>query len=151
VEGGVASPWPKPVEPKQGAINGPTQPMYWAQAEGNNMVVEKNPSMRPQYNSKWGWSDGAQTGAFGGTNEVPAGGGTGGKTSQVLTGAVARPTSAQPAVASVAQPPPPVIPVNSRGGVPPSLPATSTSDCRRSRQTGHGQKRYLRKCDQPGG
>ncbi|KAI9639321.1 uncharacterized protein MKK02DRAFT_39619 [Dioszegia hungarica] len=76
VEGGVAVPFPKPAPPRRGKISGPTQPVYWANDKSNLDYVPDYES-RPSYNSKFGWTDGAQTSAFGeGGGAAPAGNST---------------------------------------------------------------------------
>lgn len=66
VEGGVATAsYPKPALPRKNAINGPTQPMYWAN-DRSNLDYTPEWATKPSYNSAWGWKNGAQTEAFSG-------------------------------------------------------------------------------------
>ncbi|WVW82928.1 hypothetical protein I302_104943 [Kwoniella bestiolae CBS 10118] len=86
VQGGAAGgSYPQPVPPRKGAISGPTQPMYWANTP-TNLDYTPDWETKPSYNSAWGWTNGAQTGAFGaatgggGSSNSTAGGGTSTKT-----------------------------------------------------------------------
>ena len=78
VQGGTNGPIPQPVAPRRNQISGPTQPMYWAN-DVNNVGYQPEWANKPSYNSAWGWTNGAQTGAFG------AGGGSGGNNNPVNT------------------------------------------------------------------
>lgn len=81
VENGVATPFPTPAKPKRGAISGATQPLYWA---NDNSNLNYNPGWddRPSYNSKFGWSNGAQMSAFGAAGSNPPSGNNGSTTSR---------------------------------------------------------------------
>lgn len=72
VQGGTNGAIPQPAEPRKGKISGPTQPMYWAN-DINNVGYSPEWATKPSYNSAWGWTNGAQTGAFGaGGGNAPA-------------------------------------------------------------------------------
>jgi hypothetical protein len=58
--------YPTPAPPRKGAIDGPTQPIYWANSNSNLDFVPKNQDDRPSYNGAWGWTDGAQDSSFAG-------------------------------------------------------------------------------------
>jgi len=72
VEGGaVTSDYPVPVPPtKDSPKTGATQPVYWAN-QGSNLDFTPNFETKPMYNEAWGWTSGAQTGAFGAAGATP--------------------------------------------------------------------------------
>lgn len=94
VQGGVAtSSYPRPVEPRKNAINGPTQPFYWAN-DLNNLGYTPQWADKPSYNSAFGWTNGAQEMAFGpGTGSGNGGNGSGtGNTTSSASSAWSEPT-----------------------------------------------------------
>ncbi|WWC89871.1 uncharacterized protein L201_004799 [Kwoniella dendrophila CBS 6074] len=89
VEGGVATTnYPKPVAPSSGSISGPTQPFYWANEDGNIQDPgDGDLDAKPSYNSKWGWTNGAQTSAFSGSGGAASAGASGSSTGSSAAGA----------------------------------------------------------------
>ncbi|WWD01234.1 hypothetical protein V866_008176 [Kwoniella sp. B9012] len=92
VQGGSAGgSYPSPVPPRKGAISGPTQPMYWANTP-TNLDYTPDWETKPSYNSAWGWTNGAQTSAFGAssgtgsTNSTGTGSGYGSVTGSTSAG-----------------------------------------------------------------
>ena len=101
VQGGSTGGIPSPVAPRIGQNTGATQPIYWAN-DRSNLDFTPGWENKPTYNSAWGWTNGAQTGAFG-----AATGNAGGNTnatpsdSTSSTGSTASTDSSAPVASSV--------------------------------------------------
>lgn len=59
----IGKPTPPKYCPNGGCVLGPKQPMYWAN-DNSNIVFSGDYYQKPSYNSKWGFSNGAQDDIF---------------------------------------------------------------------------------------
>jgi hypothetical protein len=89
----IADPLPPKWCPDGGCVDGPKQPLYWANAEGSNIEYSGEYYEKPSYNMKWGFPDGAQEIAKAG-GAASTGTGTTTTTAAASTGAGTTATSA---------------------------------------------------------
>ena len=144
--GAVTSDYPVPAPPtKDSPKTGPTQPVYWAN-QGSNLDFTPNFETKPMYNEAWGWTPGAQTGAFG------AGGATPVTPAEPSDGAAASAVrlsqSVTPPVDTPEQPVQPADDPADEAEVPAVVPApaeiTTANNAPRPQNTGGGQTRTTR-------